>query len=129
MLDDNTSEPNDLQLHSIAHGVISLDQVVHDYGGLRRRVRVSKMRGVKFREGYHDFTLNTGGTSGTTMLPIRAGQRLTLQDTQEVCPGTYEGVISYQPNGGPGQDTLSWGSPISDGSVLVGRFRYVIRRP
>jgi circadian clock protein KaiC len=61
MLDDNTSEPNDLQLHSIAHGVISLDQVVHDYGGLRRRVRVSKMRGVKFREGYHDFTLNTGG--------------------------------------------------------------------
>jgi circadian clock protein KaiC len=61
MLDDNTSEPNDLQLHSIAHGVISLDQVVHDYGGVRRRLRVAKMRGMQFREGFHDITLNTGG--------------------------------------------------------------------
>jgi circadian clock protein KaiC len=61
MLDDNTSDPNDLQLHSIAHGVISLDQLVHDYGGARRRLRVAKMRGIKFREGFHDFTLETGG--------------------------------------------------------------------
>jgi len=61
LLDDNTSDPNDLQLHSIAHGVISLDQLVHDYGGARRRVRVAKMRGIKFREGFHDFTLETGG--------------------------------------------------------------------
>ncbi|WP_345815381.1 ATPase domain-containing protein [Paraburkholderia sp. PREW-6R] len=61
LLDDNTSEPGDVQLHSIAHGVISLDNVVHDYGGNRRRVRISKMRGIKFREGYHDFSLDTGG--------------------------------------------------------------------
>jgi len=61
LLDDNTSDPGDLQLHSIAHGVISLDQLVHDYGGARRRVRVAKMRGIKFREGFHDFTLETGG--------------------------------------------------------------------
>jgi circadian clock protein KaiC len=61
MLDDNTSDPNDLQLHSIAHGVISLDQLVHDYGGARRRLRIAKMRGIKFREGFHDFTLETGG--------------------------------------------------------------------
>jgi circadian clock protein KaiC len=61
LLDDNTADPNDLQLHSIAHGVISLDQLVHDYGGARRRVRVAKMRGIKFREGFHDFTLETGG--------------------------------------------------------------------
>ncbi|WP_255581019.1 ATPase domain-containing protein [Caballeronia sp. dw_276] len=61
LLDDNTSDPSDLQLHSIAHGVVSLDQLVHDYGGARRRLRVAKMRGLKFREGYHDFTLETGG--------------------------------------------------------------------
>lgn len=61
LLDDNTSDPGDLQLHSIAHGVISLDQLVHDYGGARRRLRVAKMRGLKFREGFHDFTLETGG--------------------------------------------------------------------
>jgi circadian clock protein KaiC len=61
LLDDNTSEPSDLQLHSIAHGVISLDSMAHDYGGNRRRMRIAKMRGIKFREGYHDFTLDTGG--------------------------------------------------------------------
>jgi circadian clock protein KaiC len=61
LLDDNTSDPNDLQLHSIAHGVISLDQLVHDYGGARRRLRITKMRGIKFREGFHDFSLETGG--------------------------------------------------------------------
>ncbi len=61
LLDDNSSEPGDLQLHSIAHGVISLDNLAHDYGGNRRRMRIAKMRGIKFREGYHDFTLDTGG--------------------------------------------------------------------
>jgi circadian clock protein KaiC len=61
LLDDNTSEPGDLQLHSIAHGVISLDNFTQDFGGERRRLRIAKMRGIKFREGYHDMTLETGG--------------------------------------------------------------------
>lgn len=61
LLDDNASDPGDVQLHSIAHGVVSLDNLVHDYGGNRRRMRIAKMRGIKFREGYHDFTLDTGG--------------------------------------------------------------------
>ncbi|WGS54343.1 AAA family ATPase [Paraburkholderia sp. D15] len=61
LLDDNTADPGDIQLHSIAHGVITLDNLVHDYGGNRRRLRIAKMRGIKFREGYHDFTLDTGG--------------------------------------------------------------------
>lgn len=61
LLDDNTSETGDLQLHSIAHGVISLDNLVHDYGGERRRIRIAKMRGIHFREGFHDMTLKTGG--------------------------------------------------------------------
>ncbi|WP_144137662.1 ATPase domain-containing protein [Paraburkholderia sp. BCC1884] len=61
LLDDNASDSGDVQLHSIAHGVISLDNLVHDYGGNRRRMRIAKMRGIKFREGYHDFTLDTGG--------------------------------------------------------------------
>jgi circadian clock protein KaiC len=61
MLDDRTSEPGDLQLHSIAHGVISLEQIPRDFGSERRRMRVIKMRGIKFRGGYHDFSLDTGG--------------------------------------------------------------------
>ena len=63
MLDDRTSEPGDLQLHSIAHGVISLEQAPREFGSERRRLRVVKMRGIKFRGGYHDFVLDTGGLS------------------------------------------------------------------
>jgi circadian clock protein KaiC len=61
MLDDRTSEPGDLQLHSIAHGVITLEQTTLDVGAERRRLRVVKMRGIKFRGGYHDLLLDTGG--------------------------------------------------------------------
>ena len=61
MLDDRTADPSDLQLHSIAHGVISLEQSPRDFGAERRRLRVVKMRGIKFRGGYHDFELDTGG--------------------------------------------------------------------
>lgn len=61
MLDDRTSQANDLQLHSIAHGVISLEQLSPEYGAERRRLVVSKLRGQRFRGGYHDFTIATGG--------------------------------------------------------------------
>jgi circadian clock protein KaiC len=61
MLDDMTSEMHDLQLHSIAHGVITLEQLAFDYGAERRRLRVTKMRGVRFRGGYHDYAIRTGG--------------------------------------------------------------------
>ena len=61
MLDDRTSEAGDLQLHSIAHGVISLEQAPREFGSERRRLRIVKMRGIKFRGGYHDFALETGG--------------------------------------------------------------------
>jgi len=61
MLDDRSSDPGDLQLHSIAHGVITLEQAAQDYGTERRRLRVIKMRGVKYRGGYHDFVIETGG--------------------------------------------------------------------
>lgn len=63
MLDDRTSDPTDLQLHSIAHGVISLEQSPREFGAERRRVRIVKMRGMKFRGGYHDFILEKGGLS------------------------------------------------------------------
>lgn len=63
MLDDRSSDPGDLQLHSIAHGVITLEQAAQDYGSERRRLRVVKMRGVKYRGGFHDFAIETGGVS------------------------------------------------------------------
>jgi circadian clock protein KaiC len=61
LLDDLTSAMHDLQLHSIAHGVIVLEQPPREYGVERRRLRVAKLRGVNFRGGYHDFVIQTGG--------------------------------------------------------------------
>ncbi|KWV13964.1 ATPase domain-containing protein [Xanthomonas translucens] len=61
MLDDLSSQENDLQLHSITHGVVLLEQLAIDYGAERRRLRVIKMRGIQFRGGFHDFTIEKGG--------------------------------------------------------------------
>jgi circadian clock protein KaiC len=61
LLDDRTSADNDLQLHSLAHGVILLEHMAQEYGAERRRLRVIKMRGRPFRGGFHDFMIRTGG--------------------------------------------------------------------
>lgn len=61
LLDDRTAEGNDLQLQSIAHGVVMLQSLDRDFGVKRRRLEIRKMRGSKFREGYHDYTIETGG--------------------------------------------------------------------
>ncbi|HYX39574.1 MAG TPA: ATPase domain-containing protein [Oligoflexus sp.] len=61
LLDDRTAPDGDLQLQSLAHGVVMLEQLSPLYGAERRRLRVIKMRGVKFRGGYHDFTIKKGG--------------------------------------------------------------------
>jgi circadian clock protein KaiC len=61
LLDDNTSEATDIHLRSIAHGVVNLEQQAPGYGVERRRLRVVKLRGQKYRSGFHDFTIVTGG--------------------------------------------------------------------
>jgi circadian clock protein KaiC len=61
MLDDRTAEGPDLQLHSIAHGVIALDSNSPAYGQARREVHILKFRGSDFVSGYHDFTIREGG--------------------------------------------------------------------
>jgi len=61
LLDDRSAEAGDLQIESLAHGVIVLDQEPLGYGADRRRLRVSKLRGSKFRSGHHDFIVKTGG--------------------------------------------------------------------
>ena len=60
-LDDRTSEGNDLQLHSVPHGVLILERRAPLYGAPRRRLEVVKLRGVEFSGGFHDFTIKRGG--------------------------------------------------------------------
>ena len=51
----------DTHLHSLCHGVITLERLTLDYGAARRRLQVQKMRGIAFMAGYHDFALRAGG--------------------------------------------------------------------
>ena len=63
LLDDRTNTDRDLQLQSIAHGVIALENLSRDYGVKRRRLEVLKLRGSSFREGFHDYSIKKGGLS------------------------------------------------------------------
>ena len=61
ILDDLTAEAADETAHSIAHGVIRVEELAPHYGSERRRARILKYRGQKFRGGYHDFLIRKGG--------------------------------------------------------------------
>lgn len=61
LLDDMTAEVDDKTVHSVAHAVVRLEELIPDYGSERRRLRVMKYRGQTFRGGYHDFIIKTGG--------------------------------------------------------------------
>jgi circadian clock protein KaiC len=61
LLDDHAGDASDLHVQSIAHGVLSLEQLESDYGAERRRIRINKLRGVNFIGGYHDSVIVRGG--------------------------------------------------------------------
>jgi circadian clock protein KaiC len=61
MLDDLTTEALDKTVHSVAHGVVRLEELAPDYGPERRRLRVVKLRAQAFRGGYHDFVIRSDG--------------------------------------------------------------------
>ena len=61
MLDDMTAEEFDKTVHSVAHGVVRLEELAPEYGAERRRLRVVKYRGRRYRGGFHDFAIETGG--------------------------------------------------------------------
>jgi len=74
LLDDLTSDVNDKTVHSVAHGVIRLEEVAPEYGAERRRLRVVKYRGRRFRGGFHDFVIETGGVRAFPRLVPSTGR-------------------------------------------------------
>jgi circadian clock protein KaiC len=80
LLDDLTSAGRDLQVQSIAHGVIVLEQLLPEYGADRRRVRVLKHRGRKFRGGYHDYIISSGGLQVFPRLVAAEHRRNSRED-------------------------------------------------
>ena len=61
MLDDLTADTDDRTMHSVAHGVVHLEELAPGYGAERRRTRIIKYRGQRYRGGYHDFVIEQGG--------------------------------------------------------------------
>ncbi len=61
LLLDEQANPNDLQVHSIVHGVVSLETLRRSYGVVRRRLEIVKIRGAGYRGGFHDYTIDQRG--------------------------------------------------------------------
>jgi circadian clock protein KaiC len=81
VLDDHAVGDEDLQLRSIAHGVVVLEHLPFAYGRARRRLQIVKMRGMAVTEGFHDFIIVRGGLlvfpqliTGTVTAPVTDGQ-------------------------------------------------------
>ena len=81
LLDDRTAERHDLQLQSIAHGVMLLESFEREYGVKRRRMAIKKLRGSSFREGFHDYSIKHGGVELYPRL-VAAEHLLTLKPMQ-----------------------------------------------
>jgi circadian clock protein KaiC len=78
MLDDLTADALDKTVHSVAHAVIRLEELSPNYGSERRRMRVLKYRGRRYRGGYHDFVIDTGGVRAFPRL-VSAEHRSTFK--------------------------------------------------
>ena len=107
LLDDLTGSggQQDLQLHSLSHGVITLERLTLDYGPARRRLQVQKMRGSEFRAGFHDLDIRRGG--------LQVFPRLVAAEHHRAFPD--EPV----PSGVPGLDALLGGGPLRGTCTLI----------
>jgi circadian clock protein KaiC len=119
-LDDLTAEANDKTAHSIAHGVVRLEELMPSYGAERRRLRVMKYRGQVFRGGFHDFTIKTGGLEVYPRLV--SSEHHAAQDVSLLSSGNTE--LDALLGGGldRGSSTLVLGPAGAGKSLLVLQF-------
>ena len=105
LLDDMTTTQHDLQVQSIVHGVVRLEQLNPEYGGERRRLIVLKYRGIPMRGGYHDYVIKRGGL---TVYP-----RLVARQRHVEAPS------GWLPSGVAGIDQLLGGGLLRGSSTLI----------
>ena len=96
LLDDLTADVADKSVHSVAHGVIRLEELAPEYGSDRRRLRVLKYRGSRFRGGYHDFVIETGGVR---VFPRLVSAEHRREFKRDVC-GTDNPELNHLLGGG-----------------------------
>lgn len=120
LLDDKSSVRRDLQVRSIAHGVISLQHFESEYGAERRVIRVLKYRGINYRRGPHDYSIITGGI--VAYPHVVAAESRTLAVREQVKSGLpgFDALLG----GGieEGSSTLISGPPGSGKSSLACQF-------
>ena len=116
LLDDLTTDILDKTVHSVAHGVIRLEELSPNYGAERRRMRVVKYRGQRYRGGYHDFEIETGGVRVFPRL-VSAEHRTSFRRD---CIATENGPLNALLGGGfeRGSSTLILG-PAGTGKSLL----------
>jgi circadian clock protein KaiC len=120
LLDDRTAAAADLQVRSIAHAVIQLEQTVKDYGAERRRVRVIKYRGRNFVGGFHDYNILRGGIAVHPRLVAASTRgirkRVQLQSDLPALDAMLGGGLEE------GTSTLIVGPPGTGKSSLAAQF-------
>ena len=110
LLDDLTAEAADKTVHSVAHGVIRLEELAPDYGAERRRVRILKYRGQEYRGGFHDFTITTGGVNVFPRL-VAAEHRDASSPARNSRPASRSSTPCSAAASRPGSSTLILGPP------------------
>ncbi|MCG7348655.1 ATPase domain-containing protein [Sphingomonas sp. ACRSK] len=107
LVDDLTAsrDGGDGHLHSLCHGVITLERLTLEFGAARRRLQVQKLRGIDFVAGFHDFTIRKGGLDIYPRLIAAAHQRATVGEAI--------------PSGVPELDALLGGGPLRGTSTLI----------
>ena len=81
LLNETGISDTDAHIQSLAHGVIGLKQTVHDFGLVRRRLEIVKLRGVAYVGGFHDFAIETGGIHVYPRLETRRSNRPSSKET------------------------------------------------
>lgn len=120
LLDDKSSVRRDLQVRSIAHGVISLQHFDSEYGAERRVIRILKYRGIDFRRGPHDYSIITGGIVVYPNVVAAESRKLTKRNQIKSGLDEFDKLLG----GGieEGSSTLISGPPGTGKSSLAAQF-------
>ncbi len=107
LVDDLTTSggERDNHLHSLCHGVLTLERLTLDFGAARRRLQIQKLRGADFIAGYHDFVLRRGG--------LEIYPRM-------IAAGRYQDFVGQPvPSNIADMDALLHGGPLRGTSTLI----------
>lgn len=120
LLDDMTAVEHDLQVQSISHAVLRLEQMHSDYGAVRRRLIVVKFRGQAYRGGFHDYKIERGGLQ---VYPRLVAAEHTTPITQTRMPSGLHQLDTLLGGGlERGTSTLFVGAPGTGKSTVAVQF-------